>query len=362
MRESKYYSGKRLFPTGATHALSTMKTLFMNDMAYRFDCFVKRSYSGGNMSILTCAFFLILSATVYGQQERQYSQFMYNKLAINPAFAGALPSTTFSALYRNQWMGFEGAPTTQALSANFPFLKQRVGLGANLIRSTIGISEMWTLSGMYAYRLPLGNGFISGGMEGSLRYYGVDYNSPSLRADVNLASDNALIVENTRAIVPNAGLGVYYSDKNFYIGLSVPRILRSRIDFKNDLLISREVTHFYLMTGYSWEIAENISLTPQVNLKYVKNTPLSLDANMMIDFGMKYNAGLSYRSGGVFSSSGESIDVLFGMKIIEPVFLGLAYDIQLGRLGKYTNGSIECFLRYSLPVTENIEVQNPRFF
>ena len=97
----------------------------------------------------------------YGQQERQYSQFMYNKLAINPAFAGALPSTSFGLLYRNQWMGFEGSPVTQSLSANIPFLDQRVGVGANLIHSTIGISDMWTLSGMYAYRLPMGNGFIS---------------------------------------------------------------------------------------------------------------------------------------------------------------------------------------------------------
>lgn len=313
-------------------------------------------------SIFSTIIILLLAGVVFGQQERQYSQFMYNKLAINPAFAGALPSTTFSALYRNQWMGFEGAPVTQALSANIPFLDQRVGLGANLIHSTIGISEMWTLSGMYAYRLPLGNGFISGGMEGSLRYYGVDYNNPSLHADQNLAADNALLVENTRKIVPNVGLGLYYSDRQFYIGLSVPRILRSKIDFKNDLLVSREVTHFYVMSGYSIEAAEDLFITPQVNVKFASNSPVSLDANVMVDFGLRYNAGLSYRTGGINSALGESIDVLFGLKIIEPVFLGLSYDIQIGDLGRYNKGSIECFLRYSLPADTDVEVQNPRFF
>ena len=351
-----------VFPNDTKRNLNGMKMKIGETGGGIFDLSGIKAYILNQKVLLVMVSVLLLSGTGFSQQERQYSQFMYNKLAINPAFAGALPSTTFNALYRNQWMGFEGAPTTQALSANFPFLRQRVGLGANLIKSTIGISEMWTLSGMYAYRLPLGNGYISGGMEGSLRYYGVDYNSPSLRADQNLASDNALIVENTRAIVPNVGLGVYYSDKNFYVGFSVPRILRSRIDFKNDLLISREVTHFYLMTGYSLEVAESVSLTPQLNVKYVRNSPLTIDANMMVDFGMKYNAGISYRSGGVYSSSGESIDILFGMKIVEPVFLGLAYDIQLGNLGKYSNGSIECFLRYSLPAKEDMEVQNPRFF
>lgn len=321
-----------------------------------------------NNTFKTIRLFLLFSMVwavmtdVMGQQERQYSQFMYNKLAINPAFAGSVPSGTFTALYRNQWMGFEGAPITQALSANFPFLSQRVGVGANLIRSTIGISEMWTLSGMYAYRLPLGNGYISGGMEGSLRYYGVNYNNPSLRADQNLAADNALIVENTHVLTPNVGLGVYYSDKQFYIGLSVPRILKSKMDFKNDLLVSREVSHFYVMSGYSIEFAQDISLTPQVNLKFVKQSPVSVDANVMVDFGMKYNAGLSYRSGGIYDALGESIDVLFGLKIVDPLFLGLSYDIQLGTLGKYTKGTIECFLRYSLPVKDDVQVQNPRFF
>lgn len=310
--------------------------------------------------MLVLMFFCVCS--MLAQQERQYSQFMYNKLAINPAFAGSLPSATFAALYRNQWMGFEGAPITQALSANLPFFNNRVGVGANLIRSTIGISEMWTLSGMYAYRIPLGNGFISGGMEGSLRYYGVNYNNPSLKADQNLASDNALIVENTQAIAPNVGLGLYYSDQQFYIGISVPRILKAKMDFKNDLLVSREVNHFYVMSGYSIEASEDFYVTPQVNLKFVRNSPISVDANIMLDFAKKFNAGVSYRSGGIHSALGESLDVLFGFKVVEPLFLGLAYDIQLGSLGKYSKGSVEAFMRYTLPTVDNVEVQNPRFF
>lgn len=316
------------------------------------------------MSRINILFILIITVATqsFGQQERQYSQFMYNKLAINPAFAGSMSSTSFSALYRNQWLGFEGSPVTQTISANVPLFDQRVGIGANLIHSTIGISEMWTLSGMYAYRLPLGNGFISGGLEASLRYYGVNYNDGRLYADQDLALDHAVVEDNLSKFVPNVGLGAYYSDQQFFIGMSVPRILSSNIDFTNAVLASREVQHFYLMTGYSLELAEELFLTPQLNLKFAKNSPISADVNVMFDIMQKFNAGVSYRTGGIRSLYGESIDILGGFRIKQRLFLGLAYDIPVGELGRYNNGSMELMLRYQMPDEFGTNVQNPRFF
>lgn len=307
-------------------------------------------------------FIFTITFTVSAQQERQYSQFMYNKLAVNPAFAGNLPTFSLSGLYRNQWMGITGAPITQVLSANVPLSEQRVGLGATLIHSTIGISEMWTLGGMYAYRVPAGDGFISGGVEASVRYYGVNYTDNRLIADQNLAIDNAIINENVSKYVPNVGLGLYYSDPAFYFGISAPRLISSNIKFEDNLLISREVIHIYGMAGYSFDLKDNIFLTPQVMLKYAKNAPLSLDANLMLDFAGKFNTGLSYRTGNVNNPIGESIDVLLGFKLVPTLFIGLAYDIPFGEIGRYNKGSLELMLRYMMPYEENAEVQNPRFF
>lgn len=311
--------------------------------------------------IILCAIWS-LCFSAEGQQERQYSQFMYTKLAINPAFAGNLPSFSLSGLYRNQWLGIPGAPVTQLISANIPLMDQRVGLGANLIHSSIGISDMWTLSGMYAYRLPVGEGFISGGMEGSLRYYGVNYNDGRLIADQDLSIDNAVVKENVSKYVPNVGLGIYYSDPNFYIGLSAPRLISSKIDFKDNLLVSREVIHLYAMAGYSIPLRDEVFLTPQILVKYAKNAPISADANIMVDFATKFNAGVSYRSGNINNPIGESIDLLLGFKIMPPVFLGLAYDIPFGELGRYNKGSLELMLRYMVPADDKSDVQNPRFF
>ena len=315
------------------------------------------------MKIIHIIFFLVtIHFTVIAQQERQYSQFMYNKLAVNPAFAGNLPSLTISGLYRNQWLGIPGAPVTQVLSANIPLSEQRIGLGANLIHSSIGISEMWTLGGMYAYRVPAGNGFISGGVEASVRYYGVNYADSRLQADQDLAIDNAVVNENVSKYVPNVGLGFYYSDASFYAGISAPRLISSNIKFKDNLLISREVIHLYGMAGYSIGLKDNLFLTPQVMVKYARNAPLSLDANLMLDFADRFSTGVSYRTGNVHNPVGESIDVLFGFKLIPTLFMGLAYDIPFGEIGRYNKGSLEIMLRYMMPYEENTEVQNPRFF
>lgn len=313
-------------------------------------------------AIYLLLFIFIQLNLLTAQQERQYSQFMYNKLTVNPAFAGATPHFALNGLYRNQWLGIVGAPVTELISANIPLMEQRVGLGANLIHNSIGISEMWTLSAMYAYRLPVGDGFISGGMEGSLRYYGADYSDPRLIADNDLSVDQAVIEDNVSKYVPNIGLGLYYSNPQFYLGISAPRLISSNIDFKDNLLISREVIHIYGMMGYSFLLQDNVSLTPQVMLKYAKNSPLSIDANIMADFDTRLTAGISYRSGNVNNPVGESIDLLLGFKILPPVFVGLAYDIPMGEIGKYNKGSLEIMLRYMLPDESSEDIQNPRFF
>lgn len=295
------------------------------------------------------------------QQERQFTQFMYNKLIINPAFAGSNTATTISGIYRQQWIGFQGAPITQLISANIPLMEQRVGLGLNLSHSGIGISNMWSVSAQYAYRIPVGAGYLSGGLEGSLRYYTVNYNDPGLHSDIDLNADLAVLQDNVSKLVPNVGLGLYYADQSFFVGISAPRVLSSSIDFDEQLLVSREVLHLYLMAGYSIAIADEIFLTPQLIAKFAKNSPLSLDVNTMVDFGGRFNAGVSYRTGGIRNINGESIDVLAGFKIKSALYLGLSYDIQISQLSRFNSGSVELMMRYSLP-TENKNIQNPRFF
>ena len=111
-------------------------------------------------NVLITAVMILFCASVFAQQEQQYTQFMYNKLGYNPAYAGSNNTACITGLYRNQWLGIEGAPQTQLLSFNAPIMNQRVGVGLNLNRHTIGITERWTVDGAYAYRLKMGRGFL----------------------------------------------------------------------------------------------------------------------------------------------------------------------------------------------------------
>ena len=314
--------------------------------------------------LFTIFIFLISYLVCFGQQEPHYTQFMYNKLAINPGYAGSHGSACFTGIYRNQWMGLEGAPQTQMLSFHIPILDERVGLGLNVNRNTIGISERWTVDGVYAYRIPIGEGRLGVGVQASVRYVGNNYSDSRLVATQGISSDGGIPVGAQSTYVPNFGAGLYYSSKKFYVGVSVPRFLENNIDF-NSLsgVLSKEVPHLYFMTGLLWEINKSTKLQPQVLVKYAQNTPLDADLNLNLILMNKLNLGLSYRFGGSsVKGNGESFNLLFGIQASDQLLLGFSYDITLTELKDYSSGSIEAVVRYCLGSDKAKDVINPRFF
>ncbi len=312
-------------------------------------------------NIIITAVLLVVATMGYAQQEYQLTQFMYNKLYFNPAYAGSHESACITGVYRNQWSGIEGAPVTQGLSFNAPLLNQRVGIGINLNRNTIGIQERWTLDGAYAYRLPVSRGHLALGLQASMRFIGSDYNDPRLITTSPLV-DNAIPIGEQSKYVPNFGFGVYYNSDNLYVGLSAPRILTNNIDF-NDVVgtIGREVRHLYFMAGLRIEMSEKLDFQPQILLKYAERSPFDADINASFIYDDFLNLGLTYRAGGDTNSSGESIDFLAGVQFSN-ILLSLSYDFTLSELNNYSNGSLELVLRYCLGKSEGSDYVNPRFF
>ncbi len=313
--------------------------------------------------IISIAIFSCLLLTGYAQQEQHYTQFMFNKLAINPAYAGSNEATCLSGIYRNQWMGIDGAPKTMMLSFNMPLMNQRVGVGANLVRNTIGITTRTTLEGNYAYRFRMSRGVLAAGINASIRHLSNDYSDPALKATQPIGTDGTIPVGEQSKVVPNFGVGLYYHTEDFYIGLSAPRILSNNIDFDNISLVDdKEVQHLFLMTGFVVELSEKVDLKPQVLLKYANNTPFDAELNLMAIVNDKYSAGLTYRLGGSSNSAGESIDIVAAAQLTDNFLFGLSYDITLSELKDYNNGSIEAVLRYCFGSSEGEEIINPRFF
>lgn len=313
---------------------------------------------------------MLLSFVVFAQQDAQYTQFMYNKLAYNPAYAGSLGATTATGIIRSQWLGLEGAPKSQVFNVDAPLYDNRVGVGLNIARTTIGIATNYNADLSYAYRVPLGKGKIGAGLQGSIRSFNANYNDDRLVSTEGTLFDASIPAGQQNKMTPNFGVGVYYKEDKLYVGFSVPRLLENNIDFSEDAtVISNSIRHFYLMGGYLFDVKENVQLQPQALIKYAENSPLDVDLNVNAIFMNKYMIGATYRVGG--SSRGlpaESIDILFSTQINEHFLFGIAYDVTVSELRDYSSGSIEAMVRYSFGPknTEEKEVEgdylNPRFF
>jgi len=295
-------------------------------------------------------FILILGVvsviTVSAQQDPQFSQNMFNKLANNPGFAGSRGNIATSVLHRSQWMGFEGAPTTQnfSIDAELPFLNGGVGL--NIVKDNIAQFSNLGLQASYAYRTELGVGQIGMGMSVGMFQSGTDggFNpaSPDPSVPTGVVKGSSLDI----------GAGVYYNTQDAYIGLSSAHMTEPTIEWTDgqDFDLTR---HYFLIAGYYHEINSVLSLNPSIYLKSDGATS-QLDINTNLIYNNKMWGGVSYRLD-------EGVILLAGMHINEDLRFGLGYDVaMINSLGN----SIEFMLGYNFKIKTNKAVskyKNPRF-
>lgn len=315
-------------------------------------------------NIITAFIFCLLGAAVlHAQQQPHNTQFMYYKLGYNPGFAGSQESPCITCIYRQQWLGLDGAPSMAIATFNMPLSNQQVGLGVNLFRHTIGITTMYNMDMAYSYRVRLGNGMLGLGVMGSLRSLEQDFQKTT--ATQPKEEDGSIPGGLRSKFLFNFGTGLYYSNDKFYLGLSAPRLLRNNTDFADsDIVISREVQHLYLMGGWTIPLSESLALKPQALLKYASNAPIDFDANVSLLIANKYGVGVTYRLGGnKENGNGESVDLLLAAQVSDHIMFGVSYDMTISDIKDYSNGSIEATVRYCIgKVEEGKEYVNPRFF
>ncbi len=309
---------------------------------------------------------LFLSQNLVAQQEAHYTQFMYNKLLLNPAYAGAREVPSVTAIHRSQWVGFDGAPSSQLVSFSSKFFLDRVGIGATVSHVKMGFERDFYGSLAYSYDI-IGHDGISvrAGLQGSIRKFGLDFGDPNeLHLPVAPSSDETLMDGNISKLVGNFGAGVYGSYKDVvYAGFSVPSLVSNELNSVNSTadpkLLAKVRKHFYTMLGASLPVAEDIRIVPQVLVKYVNNAPLDADLNATLELKKQFGVGLSYRLGG--EGRGESTDLLAFVRLKNQFTLGASYDFTLTQVKDYSSGSFEVMLMADLKKTKN-EMSNPRFF
>lgn len=285
----------------------------------------------------------------YAQQDSQFTQYMYNTITVNPAYAGSRGAMSIFALHRTQWVGLDGAPVTNAVSINTPLNGSNLGLGVSVINDRIGPTHENTISADLSYTVPTSETFkLSFGVKATANLFDLDGTklTPKIYGDVSLESFNKF--------TPNIGAGVYLHSDKAYLGLSVPNFIETNRYDDNDVAIAKEKITSYLIAGYVFDLNSSIKFKPALLTKMVKGAPLQADISGNFIFNDKFMLGASYRWSAALSA-------MAGFQISESLYIGYGYDHETTQLKRYNSGSHEIFFRYEL-FKKNDKITTPRFF
>lgn len=292
------------------------------------------------------------SVAAFAQQDALYSQYMFNMMLINPGYTGSRDVTSVTALYRKQWVNMPGAPETMTFSADMPLKNEKMGIGVIAYNDKIGVINNTGFYGNYSYRVRLtNNSTLAMGASFGVTNYQANYASVKVN-EAGIATDPAF-TQNISRLLPNAGVGLYWSSDKFYVGFSMPHVFDDKL-IKNPLFSAREYRHVYLMGGYVFDLSHHVKLKPSTLIKEVAGAPIQVDLNAQIWLYDKYSFGISYRS---FTAPVFLVEI----QLFEQLRFGYAYDYTMNKMRYYNNGTHEFLLRYEFGYDKG-KMITPRYF
>ena len=294
---------------------------------------------------------LVATAGARAQQDPMYSQYMFNTLAVNPAYAGSADVFTVMALSRHQWVGFNGAPSTQTLLAHTPLPAENMALGLSVLNDKVGPTRQTSAYADYAYRIRTGaNSRLAFGLKGGVNLYQADLASLT-SVDPDVASVNV-----KGQILPNFGFGLYWHSKRGYLGASIPKLLENDIDAVNEggIVTASEVRHYFLLGGYVIDLDRSVKFKPSFMVRMVPGAPISVDVNANFLFRERIWLGAMYRVGNAFGVLGQ-------YQVNDQFRIGYAFDLTTTKIGAYNAGTHEIMLNYDLRFFTGRTV-SPRYF
>jgi type IX secretion system PorP/SprF family membrane protein len=285
----------------------------------------------------------------YAQQDAQFTQYMYNTINVNPAYAGSRGALSIFALYRTQWVGLDGAPVTSTVSMNTPLNNSNLGLGVSLINDKIGPTTENAISADLSYTIKTSETWkLSFGIKATANLFDLD----ATKLNPVDATDPSL--QNYSKFSPNIGAGIYWHSDNAYIGFSVPNFIETNRYDDNEVAIFKEKISYYLIGGLVFDLSDSVKFKPAFITKMVEGAPLQVDVAGNFMFYDKFMLGVSYRWSAALSA-------MVGFQLTDGLYVGYGYDKETTNLDNYNSGSHEIFLRYEL--FNNIKkITTPRFF
>ena len=300
---------------------------------------------------------LILSiSTSYSQQDAQFTQYMYNTVNINPAYAGSRGVMSVFALHRTQWVGLDGAPTTNAASINTPINGSNVGLGLSVVNDRIGPSDENNISADFSYTVNTSDTYkLSFGLKATANLLNIDF----AKLNKYYPGDQSFEANIDNKFSPNIGVGLYLYSDNSYVGLSAPNMLETKHFDKYASIganshVAKELIHYYFIAGHVFDLDASVKFKPSILVKMVEGAPLQVDLSGNFLINDKFTAGIAYRWSAAMSA-------MVGFQASDSWFIGYGYDMETTKLANYNSGTHEIFLRYEL-FNKYDKIISPRFF
>ena len=271
------------------------------------------------------------------QQDPMFTQYMFDKMLINPAYVGSSNWIVATAKYRNQFVGVPGGPSTTTFTFHAPIEKKNVGLGLKFISDKTGVAtnNWFTLNG--AYHVKLKEAKLSFGLEAGFINRNIDY---SKLAKYDLDDNNIPLSENV--ILPDVSFGTYFQTNKFYSGISLYHLIANTS--KTSSVDVRLNKHYFAIVGNVFDIVEKkFAIDPSLLVKYVAAAPLSLDVNMNFVFNNRFTFGTTWRQG-------DAMAFIIKADITEQIRFAYSYDLNTSGLSTFSNGGHELLLSYGIKI------------
>ncbi len=298
----------------------------------------------------------LFNSKLFAQTEPMYSQYMYNMLGVNPAYAGNREALSLNFFQRNQWVGIKGAPKTTSISMDQSIKDGKLGWGIQVYDDRLGVEAASGLNGMLSTRIQVSEkGILSGGLSFGMMNYRINLNEVNNRNNPN--DPSFISIDNPSKWNPSLGMGIYYNTDRFYAGLATPSILKARLASYENMITSIQTSnafHLFANAGYVFDINEDVKLKPSTMIKMVSGAPIETDINLNVWLKDLLGFGASYRTGDAFVGMVE-------LQATSNLRFGYAYDMPFNPLKYFTKGSHELMLRYEIGNFKT-KIKSTRYF
>jgi type IX secretion system PorP/SprF family membrane protein len=293
---------------------------------------------------------LLGSSNAFSQQLPQFTQYMFNTISINPAYAGSREALSIVGLHRSQWAGLDGAPTTQTLSIHSPLKNKKIGLGLSFINDELGFENFSYVYADFSYTIDLGEATkLAFGLKGGFTSYSIDQ---ELR---DAESSDPAISNIEDQWNPNFGMGLFLHSNRWYVGLSAPRILNNDYNGSENYGALERVG-YYFTGGVVVDINTDIKFKPSFLIKMTNGAPLSYDLSGNFIFNEKLWLGAAYR----FNESAGAFGAIAAFQVSKQLRIGYAYENPVSDIRPFSNGTHEVLLLFEL--VKSKRVKSPRYF